>query len=137
MVAGRVPFEASVPSEVMKKHLKEPLVPPDHINTALSTGISEVIEVMMAKDRGERYATMEEVIADLEAVRGGKPPLLARQKFNFEALGELEEGAAINLSEDGTKLYPAEVVAKYRVALIIVGAFAGICLLAILFMLMF
>lgn len=137
MVAGRVPFEASVPSEVMKKHLKEPLVPPDHINTALSTGISEVIEVMMAKDRGERYATMEEVIADLEAVRAGKPPLLARQKFNFEALGELEEGAAINLSEDGTKLYPAEVVAKYRVALIIVGAFAGICLLAILFMLMF
>ena len=136
MVAGRVPFEATAPSEVMKKHLKEPLVPPDHINTALSTGISEVIEVMMAKDRNERYSTMDEVIADLEAVRDGKPPLMARQRFNFEALGELEKGAAINVSEDGTKLYPAEVVAQYRVWLIILAAFSGVLLLGILFMLM-
>lgn len=136
MVAGRVPFEASAPSEVMKKHLKEPLVPPDHINTALSTGISEVIEVMMAKDRGERYSTMEEVIADLEAVRDGRPPLLARQKFNFEALGELEEGDAINLSEDGSKMYPEEVVAKYRVGIIIMAALVGALLLIILFMAM-
>lgn len=136
MVAGRVPFEATQPSEVMKKHLKEPLVPPDHINTALTTGISEVVEVMMAKDRKERYSTMEEVITDLESVRDGKPPLLARQRFNFEALGELEEGAAIHLSEDGTKLYPAEVVTKYRVALIILAAFSGALLLVILFMLM-
>ena len=136
MVAGRVPFEASAPSEVMKKHLKEPLVPPDHINTALSTGISEVIEVMMAKDRNERYSTMDEVIADLEAVRDGRPPLLARQKFNFEALGELEEGDAIHLSEDGSKMYPAEVIAKYRVGLIIMAALVGALLLIILFMAM-
>lgn len=79
---------------------------------------------------------MEEVITDLESVRDGKPPLLARQRFNFEALGELEEGAAIHLSEDGTKLYPAEVVTKYRVALIILAAFSGALLLVILFMLM-
>ncbi len=51
MVTGRVPFEATSPSDVMKKHLHEPLIPPDHINTALSAGISEVIEVMMAKNR--------------------------------------------------------------------------------------
>jgi len=136
MVAGRVPYEASTPSEVMKKHLKEPLVPPDHINTALTTGISEVIEVMMAKDRKERYSTMQEVITDLEAVREGRPPLVARQKFNVEALGQLEEGDAIQLTESGKKLYPAEIVAKYRVLIIVLGAFSGILLLVILFMLM-
>jgi len=136
MVAGRVPYEASTPSEVMKKHLKEPLVPPDHINTALTTGISEVIEVMMAKDRKERYSTMQEVITDLEAVREGRPPLVARQKFNVEALGQLEEGDAIQLTESGKKLSPAEIVAKYRVLIIVLGAFSGILLLVILFMLM-
>jgi serine/threonine-protein kinase len=120
----------------MKKHLKEPLVPPDHINTALTTGISEVIEVMMAKDRKERYSTMQEVITDLEAVREGRPPLVARQKFNVEALGQLEEGDAIQLTESGKKLYPAEIVAKYRVLIIVLGAFSGILLLVILFMLM-
>jgi hypothetical protein len=48
MLTGRVPFEAKTPSEVMRKHLKEPITPPDHINTSLSSGISEVIEVTMA-----------------------------------------------------------------------------------------
>lgn len=136
MVAGRVPFEAGTPSEVMKKHLKEPLVPPDHINTALTMGISEVIEVMMAKDRRERYSKMEDVITDLEAVREGRPPLVARQKFNVEALGQLEEGDAIQRTENGKKIYTAEIVAKYRISIIILGAFSGILLLVILFMLM-
>jgi len=91
---------------------------------------------MMAKDRNERYSTMDEVIADLEAVRDGKPPLRARQKFNFEALRELEEGAAIQVSEDGVKMYPEEIVAKYRIAVIILGAVIGVLLLIILFMAM-
>lgn len=95
MVTGRVPFEAKSPSEVMKKHLKEPLTPPDHINTNLSAGISEVIEAMMTKDRNNRYRNMDELISDLRAVREGRPPLLARQKFNVEALEQLEEGMAL------------------------------------------
>ena len=136
MVTGRVPFEATTPSEVMKKHLKEPLVPPDHINTALSTGISEVIEVMMAKNKEERYHTMEDAIADLEAVRGGRSPMMAHRKFNFEAMEELEKGAAVNLSENGVKMYSEEAIAKYRLWLIVLGALAGVLLLAVLFMAM-
>ena len=54
----------------MHKHLKEPLIPPDHINTALSQGVGEVIEVMMAKNRQDRYSNMEEALLDLEAVPG-------------------------------------------------------------------
>jgi len=135
MLTGRVPFEAAAPSDVMKKHLKEPLVPPDHINTALSTGISEVIEVMMAKDRNNRYKTMDEVIADLEAVRAGKPPLLARQKFNVEDLSKIEEeGQALDLEEDGRRGYSEEVIAKYRIALVALSALAGVLGLIILFM---
>ena len=136
MVTGRVPFEAANPSEVMRKHLKEPFTPPDHINTALSTGISEVIEVMMAKDRNERYSSMDEVLPDLKAVRDGRPPLYARQKFDFDALRELEDGTPIDdyQSEGGARLYPEETVAKYRVALIILAALVGVLLVVILFL---
>ena len=49
----------------MHKHLKQPLIPPDHINTALSAGIGEIIEVAMAKNRDERYATTEDMLEDL------------------------------------------------------------------------
>lgn len=136
MVTGRVPFEASTPSEVMKKHLKEPLVPPDHINTALSAGVSEVIETMMAKNRDERYKSMEEVITDLEAVLGGKPPLLARHKFNVEALGELEEGLAIETQMEKSRGYTEEVVAKFKIVIFILGALCGILGLVIILLLM-
>jgi len=135
MVTGRVPFEAGSPSDVMKKHLKEPLTPPDHINTALTAGISEVIEVMMAKNRDERYRNMEDVMGDLKAVRNGQPPLLARQKFNVGALEQLEEGMAIETTVDSEHMYSAESMATYRMWVIALGALSALLALAVLFML--
>src|SRR5204862_194002 len=67
MVTGRAPFEADTPSAVMHKHLKEPLIPPDHLNTSLSAGISEIVEVAMAKRREERYASTKDMLEDLRA----------------------------------------------------------------------
>ena len=131
MVAGRVPFEAGSPSEVMKKHLKEPLVPPDHINTSLSAGISEVIEAMMAKDKKDRYANMEEALTDLQTVRDGKAPLAARQKFDMKGLEQLEEGAAIDIAAH--KIFSEEIVTRYRMAIVILGAIAAILLLTVIF----
>ena len=135
MLTGRVPFEASAPSEVMKKHLKETLTPPDHINTALTAGVSEVIETMMAKNRSDRYKNMEEVMGDLKAVRNGQPPLMARQKFNVEALEQLEEGMAIETADDAHSEYSGETIAKYRMWVIILGAVSALMALAVLFML--
>ncbi len=68
VVTGRPPFEADTPTAVMHKHLREPLTPPDHINTALSAGISEIVEVAMAKKRDERYPSMKEMMEDLVSV---------------------------------------------------------------------
>jgi serine/threonine-protein kinase len=136
MVTGRVPFEATSPSDVMKKHLHEPLIPPDHINTALSAGISEVIEVMMAKNRDDRYKTMDEMLADLQAVRDGKPPLIARQRFNMEALGELENGDIIEMPTSRALKSTEEAVTKYRMYLIILGALAALLAVTVIFLIM-
>ena len=134
MVTGRVPFGASTPSEVMRKHLKEPLTPPDHINTSLSAGISEVIEVMMAKKTRNRYQNMEELLVDLKAVRSGEPPLQARQKFNLSGLEQLEQGASIETEVPTEKVYGEEIVTRYRVGLIIMSALVAVLILAIVFM---
>jgi eukaryotic-like serine/threonine-protein kinase len=133
MVTGRVPFEASTPSEVMKMHLKEPLIPPDHINTSLTAGISEVIEVMMAKKTKDRYSNIEELLIDLEAILNGQPPLRARQKFNIGALEQLEQGLAIDV-DDESKLYDEEVITKYKVGMIIMGALVALLLVVVLVM---
>ena len=94
MVTGRVPFEAPNPSAVMHKHLKEELVPPDHVNSDLSPGVSEVIEVCMAKDRRKRYHTTADLLADLELVAKGEPPAQARRAFDVSELSDLEAGSS-------------------------------------------
>jgi len=95
MVTGKVPFDGTTPSVVMHKHLKEPLVPPDHVNNTLSSGIGEIIEVMMAKSPDDRYPTMTEVISDLEAVANGEPPFQARKKYDHELLQTLATGSTM------------------------------------------
>jgi len=92
MVTGRVPFDGTTPSAVMHKHLKEPLVPPDHLNKSLTAGVGEIIEVMMAKNADDRYPSMAELISDLEAVAAGEPPFQARKKYDHNLLQNLASG---------------------------------------------
>jgi eukaryotic-like serine/threonine-protein kinase len=91
MVTGRPPFDGDTPSAVMHKHLKQPLIPPDHVNTALSAGIGEIIELAMAKSRDERYPSTEDMLEDLRAVRTGHPPIHARRQVDIEHLTKIEE----------------------------------------------
>ncbi len=92
MITGKLPFEGSTPAAVMHKHLKEPLIPPDHIVPSLSTGVGEVIETMMAKKRGDRYATIRDLLTDLEAIARSEPPLHARKRYDENLLQGLADG---------------------------------------------
>jgi serine/threonine-protein kinase len=91
LVTGKPPFDGETPSAVMHKHLKQPLTPADHVNTALSAGIGEIIDVAMAKNRDDRYQSTEDLLEDLQAVRRGEPPTHARRAVHLEGLEKLEE----------------------------------------------
>lgn len=90
LITGKAPFDGDSPTAVMHKHLKEPLVPPDHLNVALSSGISEIIEVAMAKNRDERYSSTEDMLEDLRLVRAGQPPKHARKNVDLDSLTRLQ-----------------------------------------------
>lgn len=132
MVTGRVPFMADDPSDVMRKHLRAELVPPDHINTRLSAGISEVIEVMMAKDKDKRYSDCEELLEDLEAVSAGEAPLRARRRFDVSALQQLSDGEAL---EDEEPYYEGNAVTRYKILVIGFGAALAVSVLVIVLLL--
>jgi len=133
MVTGRVPFMADDSAEIMRKHLREPLIPPDHINTSLSAGVSEVIEVMMAKRREDRYTTAKELLDDLTALRNGQPPLRAKRRFDVSVFEKLEEGQAVE--EDESSEYGADVVNRYKVAVVVLGVACVLSVLTIVLML--
>jgi len=132
MVTGRVPFTGDDSAEIMRKHLKEKLVPPDHINTALSAGVSEVIEIMMAKHREDRYNNVEELLTDLEALRQGHPPLQAHKRFDVSMLEQLEEGDIVEPEE---RIDADEVITRYRLAVLVLASVTAISVLAIIILL--
>jgi serine/threonine-protein kinase len=132
MVTGQVPFMADDSAEVMRKHLREPLTPPDHINTSLTAGVSETIEVMVAKRRKNRYNNVEELLLDLEALRNGQLPLQAHKRFDVSALEQLEKGDVVEVTE---KVYNEETITRYRVAILILSTVTAVSILIILLLL--
>jgi serine/threonine-protein kinase len=101
MVTGSVPYGGDNPSEVMRKHVdpRVQLVPPDHLNTRLSSGMGIVIETMLAKNREHRYSTPDDLILDLKCLLQGESPMIAAQKP--ESLEALAHGDADVDGADG------------------------------------
>jgi eukaryotic-like serine/threonine-protein kinase len=82
MVTGRVPYSGETPSDVMRKHVDPNvvIVPPDHLNTALSSGLGMVVETMLAKNREHRYQSPDDLILDLKCLMRDESPMIAGQK---------------------------------------------------------
>jgi len=100
MVTGNVPFDGKNPSAVMHKHLKEALIAPDHVNPKLSAGLSEVIEMMMAKDARARYRSCKDVITDLKAVKAKQHPPLAHKDFGVGDMAHIAAAeAAVSIQD--------------------------------------
>jgi len=119
MVTGRVAFDAPSPTAVMLKHLREQLTPPDHINPELSVGSAEIIEVMMAKNRGDRYQATQDLLEDLQAVRNGQPPIHARAIFDMSELAYLADGRPVGEDVPLPPPPAADNLAKWKVATLI------------------
>ncbi len=92
MVTGQPPFPHKGIEAVLNAHLKEELTPPDHLRPELSSGLGEVVEFMMAKDRRQRYRNPDDLILDLECLLNGEPPKLVRQRIQAATLKELAQG---------------------------------------------
>ncbi len=130
MVTGRVPYMADKPADVMKKHLFEQLIPPDHINTELTAGISEIIEVMMAKKKEDRYNDAEELLKDLEAVKQGETPIRAHKRFDVSMLEQLEGGEALEEEQEAGEY--EDVVSRYKIISVSLAVALAISFLIIL-----
>jgi serine/threonine-protein kinase len=138
MVTGNVPFEGKNPSDVMHKHLKTPLAPPDHVNPKLSAGFSQIIEMMMAKNVKERYQTCRDLLTDLQALRRGEPLVIARQDASaveMRSLAAAEESMIGEVPEDKSlipSVYSHPIV-QIIVTLFVISVVVNIVALFIMF----
>jgi serine/threonine-protein kinase len=106
MVTGQVPFDGKNPSDVMHQHLKAELAHPDQVNPKLSSGIAEVIEMMMAKDPRKRYQNCRDLLVDLRALRESKQPPIAHKDLgnaDLAAIVKAEAAAPSVIVKQGPK----------------------------------
>ncbi len=133
LVTGRVPFEAPTPAAVMHKHLRDRLIPPDHINTELSSGFGEVVETMMAKDRNRRYPSTTDLLLDLQAIAAGEQPLQARRQISVDLLSGLSKGDTSSAAAEIPAPPPGG--GNLIIVIIIQGALLIACILLIVILL--
>jgi hypothetical protein len=70
LLTGRPPFEGASALEVITKHRSEPVVRPDVLVKRIPKQLADITLKMVAKRPEDRYATLREVIRDLEQYLG-------------------------------------------------------------------
>ncbi len=121
MVTGRVPFEGKNPSSVMHKHLKAELTPPDHVNSKLSPGCAQVIEMMLAKSPADRYQSDGDLLEDLRLIAEGKPPHFAHRSIDLSGVRPALAAAAPAAPAAPAVMAPLRATDSPTLMLLVVG----------------
>jgi len=85
-LAGKAPFEGGS-REVMERHVAEDIPGILFVNPEISDHTARIVGKMTARDRDARYATPQDLIADLEAVIAGKTPRLGAKDPSNKTTG--------------------------------------------------
>jgi serine/threonine-protein kinase len=84
MVTGRLPFDSESPVTIALKHMQEPVIPPITINSSISEKLNAVIMKAVAKDPIDRYQSMDDMLTDIQRVKGAGPLVYAIADGNGE-----------------------------------------------------
>jgi serine/threonine-protein kinase len=84
LVVGRLPFEGSQDSEVLRKQVTQALSSPELKGRANSPHLAYFVQKMMAKEADIRYQSWNELIEDIQAQLAGREKLA----FDKEAAGK-------------------------------------------------
>lgn len=89
MLTGRLPFLGESPISVALKHLQEPFEAPRSANPHIPQSVENIIIRAMRKNPQERYASAQQMLADLETClqpqRLHEPPLSFDSDFDSDA----------------------------------------------------
>jgi serine/threonine protein kinase len=67
LIVGRVPYNADTPFSIIHDHIYTPLPMPRKINPSVPETIERVLLKALAKERGDRYASVEEMVKAFNA----------------------------------------------------------------------
>jgi len=95
MLTGKVPFSGDTPVEIAMKHLSQVPEPPSKLRDGIPHDLDAVVMRALAKDPEQRYATAEEMDADLARVARG----VAVSRETEDAMTQVLSGAGISTAQ--------------------------------------
>jgi eukaryotic-like serine/threonine-protein kinase len=125
MLTGRNPFRGPTRADTLSAILKDRPVSASEVNPEVGTELARVVDKLLAKEMGERYASAREFLADLDSLgRGEATPFAERRSLRSIAVlpfidmsveKDLEyfcEGMAEELINSLTKIEGLRVAAR-------------------------
>ena len=104
MVTGRPPFTGDTPLAIAYKHVQDAPPPPSTIMSGLPAGLEAIIMKLLAKRPDDRYASAEDLRADLRRFLAGETTVAER---GLLAAGVAAGAAAAALADPATTMQPA------------------------------
>ena len=94
MVTGKTPFTGDSPVAIAYKHVREDPVRPRDVNSAIPAPFEAIVMKAMAKEPSDRYASADELRADLLRYRRGRTVMAAVAAGGAAGAAGLAAGAA-------------------------------------------
>jgi beta-lactam-binding protein with PASTA domain/predicted Ser/Thr protein kinase len=95
MLTGKVPFTGDTPVEIAMKHLSQVPDPPSKLRPTVPHDLDAIVMRALAKDPDQRYASAEEMDADLARVARG----VAVSRETEDAMTQVLSGAGISTAQ--------------------------------------
>ncbi|MFN2352694.1 MAG: serine/threonine-protein kinase, partial [Kiritimatiellia bacterium] len=111
MLTGNLPFSGSSLVEVLRKQISESLPDPRAFNPRLSEVLTELLEIMLAKDRDARHENWAALIADVDRVLAGDKPTRAAPGLGASTLIRARDMVEL---EEIRKRRPARMQPSHR-----------------------
>ncbi len=93
LVTGRTPFAGETPLAIAYKHVQDDPQPPSTIISDLPEGLEAIIMKLLSKRADDRYASAEELRADLRRFLAGESTLAERELVAAGAVAMADEPA--------------------------------------------
>src|SRR5581483_10450316 len=95
MLTGKVPYTGDTPVEIAMKHLSQVPAPPSELRPDVPHDLDAIVMRALAKDPEQRYASAEEMDADLARVARG----VAVSRETEDAMTQVLSGAGITSAQ--------------------------------------
>ena len=137
MLTGRVPFDGETPEQVAMKHIHQKPIPISKLQPDVPTGLCEIVEKAMQKDKNLRYRSAAEMLAAIDAFKQN-PSIVFEYKYmpdEPESVKYSRSVSAIQAEENAPHKKKApveeeeEIIIKRSPTILILTGIAAACVI--------